>query len=46
MPHAEVLGVNGHHDIVNDLSHREVAREIRSFIARTSTLSTSYSTSH
>jgi alpha-beta hydrolase superfamily lysophospholipase len=29
---AEVITLNGHHDIVNDLSHREVERQIDAFI--------------
>jgi alpha-beta hydrolase superfamily lysophospholipase len=34
LPHAEVVVVEGHHDIVNDVSHHQVADEIGTFVVR------------
>jgi alpha-beta hydrolase superfamily lysophospholipase len=34
MTHATVVELDGHHDIVNDVTHREVAGEMSSFITR------------
>jgi alpha-beta hydrolase superfamily lysophospholipase len=46
MPEARTVVVNGFHDIVNDVAHRQVAHEISSFIARHATFSTPLTTTH